>query len=241
MGWLGTLIGTGGRRRSDVTTPHVAAWAVADVRDPGGHLGVLRDVTDHGAELLWPTRVSRGRELVLVVACAQGLMRIDVVVDDVRGTTDVGRFHAHSCHFRDDSAIAAMQQRHDELRRALAASTDTTPSRTRWSFPQRFRRAPRQRIALPVRVQTARGAIVTVTRDLSATGLSVLTGHGVAVGEHLVLDIAVPGQRWRGPVTIARCQRLQVGSGCTIFLWGLRFDALDTQHDIERFRQWITK
>lgn len=205
-----------------------------------GPVGVLRDLSTEGGALLWPHPLEPGARLDLVAACAHGAAPVALVVTRASGRVDVGRWHAHDCRFADgEAAFDALDTQALDLQLAHANATEASPSRTRWSLRRRLGRAARHRINLPVRVTVGPHTILAVTRDLSATGLSMLTAQPSRVGDQLTLEIAAAEQRWIGLVTVARCERVTDGVDGPVYLWGLRFDALDTQRDIGRFRAWI--
>lgn len=238
MAWLDRIVSSLGLRRHDETA-HGLALAALDAGAPDGHVGVVCDVSIEGATLLWPRPLGLGARLSLSIACAHEQSGINVRITRASGRGPVGRFFVHECRPEPTPALEAFGERVGDLHLAHARATDATPSLARWSLRHRLGRAPRHRIHLPVRVTTPSGAIVAVTRDLSVTGLSLVTGGHVQVGDPLALEIAAAEQRWTGQVTVARCEHLTDTTSGAIHLWGLRFDTLDTQRDIGRFREWI--
>ena len=237
LGWLRSSFARPRRHDEAGAGP---ALAVVESAGAGWRYGVLRDITAGSATLLWPHAHAVGTAIDLHVTCGQQRLPVRVHIERAARRPAVGRFYDHACRLLDlGDASRALDVRLATLDAAQARATDVTPSPVRWSLRSRLARAARSRITLPLRFRVGGHTIVGVSRDLSATGLSMLTWSPATVGDHLTLEIIAPGQRWIGHVTVARCEGLADGPGEPVFLWGLRFDALDAQRDIGRFRKWI--
>jgi hypothetical protein len=238
MVWFDWFAASVARQRDESGTLALAAIEHADA---GIRMGVVRDVSHDNATVLWPRALSPGACLSVALACPHDTPLVQLGVTHASGRVAVGRFYRYRCRWleqvpRDDGLHAQLV----DLHAAHARATDASPAGARWSWRLRLGRAKRHRIHLPVRIEAGGAPLVTVSRDLSATGLSVIAGRRAAIGDGLTLEIAAPEQRWRGHAIVARCEHLADGATGPIYLWGLRFDALDTQRDIGRFREWIT-
>jgi hypothetical protein len=237
MPWFDRFAPSFARRRVE---PDTLALAAIEHGGPSVRMGVVRDLSRDEATMLWPTPLHEGARLSVALACPHDAPLVHLGVTRASGRIAAGRFYLHRCHWVDDGVPGHdFHARIGELHAAHAHATDTSPSKVRWSVRQRLGRATRHRVHLPVRISAPGATILTVSRDLSATGLSVIAGRRATVGDGLTLEIAAPEQRWLGYANVARCDLLAHGATGPIFLWGLRFDALDTQRDIARFREWI--
>jgi hypothetical protein len=94
----------------------------------------------------------------------------------------------------------------------------------RQAFDARARaRAKRQAVRIPVRVESPTGDFVVAARDVSATGVSLMSPKSIAIGSTLRLSMVAPGHEWEGTVEVARCEARPSRAGFDTWLLGLRF------------------
>jgi hypothetical protein len=86
-------------------------------------------------------------------------------------------------------------------------------------------RAARQRVRLPAILRSGTRRLVATARDVSRTGVSVVSPAPFEAGTRLELSLGRPRNPWTGAVTVARCVARPSREGLETWLLGLEFDA----------------
>ncbi len=215
--------------------------------DAEGTLGVTADISDGGCSLLWPEPLPTGGRLSLRFHF--GVRSVDWTCEV---TSDSGqqldRWYRHGVRFV-DLKPADVDVINDSIFSLVIPDLFSTLTQPPWLARQwrRFvlwrerrawHRARRQDVRVPVRVETPTETFVTTVRDLSATGLRVVSPIPVAVGTPLRVDMSAPGRTWRGDVVAARVESRPSRPGFDTWLLGLRFECEQVSEDIEGLRRW---
>jgi hypothetical protein len=96
-------------------------------------------------------------------------------------------------------------------------------------------RAARQAVRIPASLHHPGGALVVTARDLSGSGVSVVSPVAFAPGSRVELSLGAPGRAWRGAAVVARAEHRPSRPGFDTWLLGLRFERPQDQHDVEIF------
>jgi hypothetical protein len=197
-------------------------------------LGITADISDSGCSLLWPVALGRGALLPLRVHFGPKVVDwTGEVVSDL-GVTDDG-WHRYGVQFRglspadvdlvNDSVFTLVVP--DLFRMLVEPSWPVRMwrrARLRLSRTARTR-ARRRAVRLPARLRHAGGSAVVTARDLSASGLSVMSPVAVTVGSKVELSIAAPRREWRGAATVVRAEAQPSRPGFETWRLGLRFES----------------
>jgi hypothetical protein len=213
-----------------------------------GWLGVTLDLAETGCTLLWPRRLAAGTRLKLRLQLGSRPLDCDGAIVSVQNRVRSDWmahgvcFRFHQPHDVDHLADALYNMAVPEIFARL-----TRPSRivrvaraavSRLAGSARFR-APRYEAYLPMRVQTRTGdEWLATTRDLSQSGLSLVSPHALGPGRVVRLILRSPEGEWSSLATVVRSTRMPGAGGSTeTWLLGLR---LDGQHDVVGLRHILS-
>jgi hypothetical protein len=211
----------------------------------GGTLGVTADIGETGCSLLWPHRLQVGVTVPFRVHFGH---RSADWTGEIVGDQGVERdgWRRYGVHFF-DLTQADIDLINDSVFAVVVPDLFTMASEPAWitrhlrylgsRLARRARaRAARQRVRVPGRVHLAGGTSVVVTaRDMSGTGVSVVSPTPLAPGSVLELSLSGPDRAWRGPASVARCDLRPSRQGFDTWLVGLKFDVAPDRADIETF------
>jgi hypothetical protein len=200
-----------------------------------GWLGVTLDLSEAGCTMLWPRRLLAGTRLRLRLHLGAGHVDCDGEVVSVHERVR-SEWVGHGIRFHMGGAEAV-----DRLADALynLAVPETGTRVTRPSWPTRLARAlvirvlrrtrlrpPRYEAYLPMRVQARDGEEwLATTRDLSRSGLSLVSSRLVAPGRTLRLILRSPDGEWSSLATVARVVPMPgADEARPTWLVGLRID-----------------
>jgi hypothetical protein len=220
-----------------------------EARDAADHgtLGVTADISEQGCSLLWPTRLDVGRRLPLRVHFGpKSADWTGEVVSDLGQQQD--GWHRYGVRFA-DLGPAGVDLINDMVFSIVVPDFFIRLNEPAWHVrlwrrvtqslaARRQRRASRQFVRVPVRVQYAGGTFVTTVRDLSASGLSIQSPQPVPSGAALTVTMYVPARTWRGTAVVARSEARPSRPGFDTWILGLRFEREQSAADVEPFRKW---
>ncbi len=212
-----------------------------------GTLGVTADISEHGCSLLWPAPLEKGASLpVRVHFGPKSADWIAVVKSDQQPEGD--GWHRYGVEFA-DLTRADVDLINDSVFNIVIPDLFDTLSEPalilrikqrveRWLSTRVTTRAQRQLVRVPVRVEHPEGSFVITARDMSVSGVSVLSPVPLATGTEVKLSLFAPGHQWRGAVSVARCLHRRSRDGFDTWLLGLRFERAEEAAPIDHFRRW---
>lgn len=195
--------------------------------------GMTADLSEGGCRLLWPTALPVGSSHDVDIHLLAQTIRVTAVVVTVLPRHRDG-WHVLGVRF-DDPTAAVVDAINDAIFDAVVPELLTSlrqPSlvmqlwhraRRRWQ-PAYASRAVRQRVSQPARLDTGVFQLMVTTRDISGSGLSVVSPHPLASGTAVTLEMATPGGRSVQHGVVAR-QRPITTRGRRTAAWdiGVRF------------------
>jgi cellulose synthase (UDP-forming) len=200
-----------------------------------GWLGVTLDLAETGCTLLWPRPLLVGSHLRLRLHLGAQALDCDAEIVALNDRVK-SEWAAYGVRFH-----FAGQEGVDRLADALynMAVPEIFTRLTRPSWPVRIARAvtgrvlgatrlraPRYEAYLPLRLQIRSGGeFLTTTRDLSRSGLSLVSPRPLETGTVVRLILRSPDGEWSSLATVMR-SRAMPGADTTLRTWlvGLRID-----------------
>jgi cellulose synthase (UDP-forming) len=198
-----------------------------------GRLGVTLDLSEHGSTLLWPNSLKVGSRLpVRIHFGPRSVDWIAEITDEQEPRND--GWYRYGLHFTDFGS-AEVDLINDIVFGLVVPDLYTTLSQPSWATRQwrrlvtaidrrMKRRASRQVVRVPVRVQYPGGTFVTTVRDLSATGLSVQAPMRLNAGTDVTVTMFTPARTWQGTASVARSEARTSRAGFDTWILGLRFE-----------------
>lgn len=184
---------------------------------PGGapEVGMTRNVSAGGCELLWPNSLPVGSVHPITIAFGRQTLQCEGEVTAVFGRK--GAWFAHGMRF-----VNLSQAQVDFLNDAFFSLvvpglfdhlSQPGPLTRAWRLlTKRFTamyhaRARRTLVSLPVRLEAGADSQVAMVHDLSNTGFGVIVSQPIALGTDLTMTVLGELQ-WNVQVRVARCQPL---------------------------------
>lgn len=217
---------------------------------PASHsatLGVTADISDGGCSLLWPEPLPAGYRRSLRFHF--GVRSVDwmcEIASEPRQQAD--GWYRHGVRFI-GLTPADIDVINDSIFSLVVPDLFATLVQPSWAEQQYRRfvlwrerrawnRARRQDVRVPVRVITPTQNLVTTVRDVSASGLRIVSPVPVDAGARLQVALFAPGHTWSGDVVAARVDARPSRPGFDTWLVGLRFERAPVSEEIEVFRRW---
>lgn len=192
-----------------------AAVPVDVIGDARQRLGVTIDVSERGCTLLWPEPLAAGTRLDLrlhfgahVIECP-GLVRASYGPRRSRWVAHGVQFLPPDLRTVDHLADAMYNMTVPAI---FSRLTEPSWSRRLWrSVATRVRygvhvRPVRHEAFMPVRVQAGAVEFVAMTRDLSLTGISLVSPRPLEVGTVVGMRLASGAENWTCHATVVRSQ-----------------------------------
>jgi cellulose synthase (UDP-forming) len=212
-----------------------------------GRLGVTADLSEQGCTLLWPNALEVGSRLPIRIHFGPRSVEWTGEISSEQERKNDG-WYRYGLSFA-DFGPAEVDLINDIVFGLVVPDLLTTLSQPSWlirlwrrivnAIDRRItRRASRQVVRVPVRVQHAGGTFVTTVRDLSSTGLGVQAPTRLATGTEVTLTMVTPARTWQGTASVARSEVRTSRAGFDTWILGLRFEREQTAADVLPFRQW---
>jgi hypothetical protein len=183
------------KRQSVRFRAHVAVENISD----GGHgVGLTADVSAHGCTLLWPTPLTPGTELDVKFFIGGEILRRTIMVrKKYRRRSRTWSVHGVEFVSQDQ---ADLDRFHDLIHEVVVPDlfggmTDHSSLLWMWNAIRSKMvrvaapRARRQSLIVPVRLMVGGRSYVTVTRDISQSGISVVSPIPIDSGTVLELQL----------------------------------------------------
>jgi cellulose synthase (UDP-forming) len=223
-----------------------ASFAV-ELRGSGAEaatLGVTADIGETSCSLLWPGQLATGERLPLRVHFGPHTADWTGTVVADQGVEPDG-WYRYGVHFTELTAadidlindsvftlvvpdLFMMAAQEPPVSRGLRQAMRRLTGRAR-------ARASREVARIPASLHHPGGTIVLTARDLSGTGVSLVSPVAFAPGSRVDLSLGAPGRAWRGAAVVVRAEHRPSRPGFDTWLIGLRFERPQDQHDVEIF------
>jgi cellulose synthase (UDP-forming) len=207
-------------------------------------LGVTADIGETGCSLLWPERLDTGARLPLRVHF--GPRSADWTGEILGGQgKERDGWYRYGVNFL-DLTQADIDLINDSVFAVVIPDLFTMAGQptllergwrhaARHLFGRARARAARQLVRVPGRLHHSGGTIVVTARDLSGSGVSVVSSMPLAAGTTVELSLSGPDRQWRGRATVTRSDHRPSRAGFDTWLLGLKFEQRQDQEDVEIF------
>lgn len=211
-----------------------------------GLIGVTADISDGGCALLWPETLPVGETVPVRLQFGSRTADWQAQVVSSQGRVAKG-WYRYGVRFQGLS-VADVDLINDSVFSLVVPDLFQTMAPeswvslrmqqvVRWITGRAQSRAQRHVVPVPVRVRCAGASFVSVTRDISETGVSLASPMRVPVGSMLELTLFVPGRTLRCEVSVARCVPRRSRQGFDTWILGLHFEAIQDAAEIAAIRQ----
>jgi len=207
-----------------------------------GRLAITYDLSEAGCTLLWPGTLARGTHVKLRLHLGPQAVECGGEVVDVHA--DLRReWTGHGIQFDHAGSPATVDRLADALYNMSVPEIFTRLTQpslpVRWIRQLSARlgllrfRARRREAYLPVRIQTRGGEFIGTTRDLSRTGLGLVSPEPIDVGTTVRLVLRPAEGEWSSPATVVRVRPMP-GALDEYRTWyvGLRVDGTADVHGL---------
>jgi cellulose synthase (UDP-forming) len=190
---------------------HVAVTSASS--DGSVILGVTSDVSEHGCRLLWPTPLVAGHRFTVRFHIGSHLLdRVAEVrfVDPKKsgewfacGVQFVGQSQAQVDEFLDLIHVVVIPDLFGTLREESATTQGLRIAKTRL-LRMFSAREQRRVLVVPVRVTTPDATFLSITTDISRTGVGVISPRPLAVGTTVTAHVGSAGGQWSMHTKVVR-------------------------------------
>lgn len=186
-----------------------------EARTKTGQLGVTADVAEGGCALLWPEPLAVGSRLPVRVHLGQRDVDWTAEIVSNQGRQPDG-WHRLGIRFADFKP-SDIDLINDTVFSIVVPDYFSWLSQPGWfrrwlrttraMWEQHFtKRAPRQQVPVPVRVDHTGGSFVTTVRDVSQTGMSVIAPRGLMPGEVVSVTVMTANKTLTVPASVVRVE-----------------------------------
>jgi hypothetical protein len=177
-----------------------------------GRVGVTLELAEGGCTLLWPAAMPVGTRRALRLHLGPRVIECDGEVRSVHARRRSG-WVVHGVHFL-HADNRTVDQLADAIYNMSVPEIFSRLSQLSWISRQwraltlrlsrGVHRAARHEACLPVRVTAAGGEFLATTRDMSRSGVSLVSPRAFCVGAHVRIRLTAAGETWTSMATVAR-------------------------------------